>query len=143
MLDKGEKISNFDEMKKYINEIESLANELLKSTFPEGPSWNTVTCCLFALSNVFVTSNEIILTADFPNIEPETVTVVMKSSNIIEVSAKLKKKVHFDDLGIHHRTGEFSFLRCEGHVNVGIDTEKMKISCKEGFLEVRIPRKKI
>lgn len=143
MFDKGEKFSNFEEMKKYINEIESLANELLKSTFPEGPSWNTETCCLFALSNVFVTSKEVILTADLPNIEPETLMVVIKSPNLIEITAKLKKRIRFDDFGILHRHGEFSFLHCEGRVNVGIDTEKMKISCKEGFLEVRIPRIKI
>ena len=50
--------------------------------------------------------------------------------------------VLFADLGIYHRQGEFSSLRCQGRVHVTIDAEKMKISCKGGILEVRFPRKK-
>jgi HSP20 family molecular chaperone IbpA len=49
--------------------------------------------------------------------------------------------VLFADLGIYHRQGEFSFLRFQGRVDVAVDVEKMKISCEEGILEVRFPRK--
>jgi len=142
MSKKREKPSTFDTMEKYLEEIEALADELMESTFPEGPSWNTETCCLQALSNVFVTSREVIVTADLPNIEPETVKVEAVDENLIEITAKMKKKVRFADLGIYHRQGEFSFLRCQGRVHVAFDAEKMKISCKGGILEVRFPRKK-
>ena len=50
--------------------------------------------------------------------------------------------VLFADLGIYHRQGEFSSLRCQNHIHVAFDAEKMKISCKGGILEVRFPRKK-
>jgi HSP20 family molecular chaperone IbpA len=142
MSKKREKPSTFDMMEKYLEEIEALADELMESTFPEGPSWNTETCCLQALSNVFITSREVIVTADLPNIEPETVKVEAVDENLIEITAKMKKKVRFADLGIYHRQGEFSFLRCQGRVHVAFDAEKMKISCKGGILEVRFPRKK-
>jgi len=142
MSKKREKPSTFDTMEKYLEEIEALADELMESTFPEGPSWNTETCCLQALSNVFVTSREVIVTADLPNIEPETVKVEAVDENLIEITAKMKKKVRFADLGIYHRQGEFSFLRCQGRVHVAFDAEKMEISCKGGILEVRFPRKK-
>jgi HSP20 family molecular chaperone IbpA len=142
MSKKREKPSTFDMMEKYLEEIEALADELMESTFPEGPSWNTETCCLQALSNVFITSREVIVTADLPNIEPETVKVEAVDENLIEITAKMKKKVRFADLGIYHRHGEFSFLRCQGRVHVAFDAEKMKISCKGGILEVRFPRKK-
>jgi len=143
MSEKQEKISTFDAMEKYLEEIEILANEVMASAFPEGPTWNTETCCLHALSNVFITSREVIVTADLPNIEPETVKVEAVNENLIEITAKMKKKVRFADLGICHRQGEFSFLRCQGRIHVAIDSEKMKISCKEGILEVRFPRKNI
>jgi len=142
MSKKREKPSTFDTMEKYLEEIEALADELMESTFPEGPSWNTETCCLQALSNVFVTSREVIVTADLPNIEPETVKVEAVDENLIEITAKMKKKVRFADLGIYHRQGEFSFLRCQGRVHVAFDAEKMEISYKGGILEVRFPRKK-
>jgi HSP20 family molecular chaperone IbpA len=142
MSKKREKPSTFDTMEKYLEEIEALADELMASEFSEGPSWNTETCCLQALSNVFVTSREVIVTADLPNIEPETVKVEAVDENLIEITAKMKKKVRFADLGVYHRQGEFSFLRCQGRVHVAFDAEKMKISCKGGILEVRFPRKK-
>jgi len=142
MSEKQRKQSIFDMMNEYMEEFEALANELMASSFPEGPSWNTETCCLQALSNVFVTPREVIVTADLPNIEPETVKVEAIDENLIEITAKMKKKVRFADLGIYHRQGEFSFLRCQGRVHVAFDAEKMEISYKGGILEVRFPRKK-
>jgi HSP20 family molecular chaperone IbpA len=142
MSEKQRKRSILDVMNEYMEEFETLADELVESAFPEGPSWNTETCCLQALSNVSVTSREVIVTADLPNIEPETVKVEAVDENLIEITAKMKKKVRFADLGIYHRQGEFSFLRCQGRIHVAFDAEKMKISCKGGILEVRFPRKK-
>jgi HSP20 family molecular chaperone IbpA len=142
MSEKQRKRSIFDMMNEYMEEFETLADELMESTFPEGPSWNTETCCLQALSNVFITPREVIVTADLPNIEPETVKVEAVDENLIAITAKMKKKVRFADLGIYHRQGEFSSLRCQSRVHVAIDVEKMKISCKGGILEVRFPRKK-
>ena len=143
MSEKRIKSSSFDAMEKYLEEIESLAEEVMASAFPEGPSWNIETCCLQALSNVFITPREVIVTADLPYIDPETVQVEVTDENFIEIKAEMKKKVRLADLGICHRQGEFSFLRCQGRVRVAIDSEKMEISCKEGILEVRFPRKKV
>jgi HSP20 family molecular chaperone IbpA len=142
MSEKQRKRSILDVMNEYMEEFETLADELMASAFPEGPSWNTETCCLHALSNVSITPQEVVVTADLPNIEPETVKVEAVDENLIEITAKMKKKVRFADLGIYHRQGEFSFLRCQGRIHVAFDAEKMKISCKGGILEVRFPRKK-
>jgi HSP20 family molecular chaperone IbpA len=141
MSEKQEKSSAFDAMEKYLEEIEALAAEVMASAFPEGPSWNTKTCCLHALSNVFITPREVIITADLPNIEPETVKVEAVDENFIEITAKMKKKVRFEDLGIYHRKGEFSLLRCQGRIHVAIDEKKMEIVHEGGILEVRFPRK--
>ena len=143
MSEKRKKVSPFEEMEKQFEEIETLANELMVSAFPERPSWNTKTCCLQALSNVSVTPREVIVTADLPNIEPESLKVEAVDENLIEIKAKLKKKVRFTDFGIYHRQGEFEFLHCQGRVQVAINVEKMRISCEQGFLEVRIPRIKV
>jgi HSP20 family molecular chaperone IbpA len=142
MSEKQRKRSIFDVMNEYMEELETFADELMESAFSEGPSWNTETCCLQALSNVFITPREVIVTADLPNIEPETVKIEAVDENLIEITAKMKKKVRFADLGIYHRQGEFSSLRCQGRVYVAFDAEKMKISCKGGILEVRFPRRK-
>ena len=140
-MERPKKGSSFEEMEEYLQKIEELAQEVMESAFPEGPSWNTETCCLHALSNVFLTPREVIVTADLPYIEPESVQVKALDENHIEIVAKMKKKVNFNDLGICHRKGEFSFLRCQGRLQVAIDADKMQISCEDGMLEVRFPRK--
>jgi HSP20 family molecular chaperone IbpA len=143
MSKKQRKRSIFDIMGEYTEEFDALADELMDAASHEGPSWNTETCCLQALSNVFVTSREVIVTADLPNIEPETVKVEATEETVIEITAKMKKKVRFADLGIYHRQGEFSSLRCQDRVHVAFDAEKMTISFTGGVLEVRFPRKMV
>ena len=140
-MEKRKKGSSFEEMEEYLQKIEELTQEVKAIVFPEGPSWNTETCCLHALSNVFITPREVIITADLPFIEPQTVQVNALDENHIEILAKMKKKVNFNDLGICHRQGEFSFLRCQGQLQVAIVADKMQISCEDGILEVRFPRK--
>jgi HSP20 family molecular chaperone IbpA len=133
--------SLFEEILDYMEEFETWADEVFGSVLPEGPSWNIDSCCLNALCNVSIAPKEVIVTADLPNIDPETVKVEVPDENLFEITAKMKKKVRFTDLGIHYREGEFSFLRCQGRIPVVIDSEKRKISFKGGILEVRFPRK--
>jgi HSP20 family molecular chaperone IbpA len=141
MSEKLRKRSIFDVMGEYVEAFDALADELLEATSPEGPSWNTETCCLQALSNVFVTTREVVVTADMPNIEPETVKVEAVDETLIQITAKMKKKVRFADLGICHRQGEFSTLRCQDRIQVAFDSEKMKIAFTGGIIEVRFSRK--
>ncbi|MCW4034919.1 MAG: Hsp20/alpha crystallin family protein [Candidatus Bathyarchaeota archaeon] len=141
MSKKQKKRPPFDSIEEYLEEFEELTNKIRAATSTEGPNWNTESCCLHALSNVFITPREVIVTADLPNVEPETIKVQALDENLIEITAKMKKKVDFKDLGVNHRQGEFSFLRCQGRVDVDIDAENMKISCEAGILEVRFPRK--
>jgi HSP20 family molecular chaperone IbpA len=140
MSEKQRKRSIFDAMSEYMEEFETLADELIESAFPEGPSWNCDTCCLHALCNVFITAQEAIITADLPNIDPESVKVEVSDENIIEITAEMKKKVRFSDLGIYHRQGEFSSLRCQVRIPITIDTTQMRLSFQGGILEVRFPR---
>ncbi len=143
MSEKQRRRSIFDVMGEHIDEFETLADEIIESAFPEGPSWNCDTCCLHALCNVFITAQEVIITADLPNIEPETVKVDVLNENLVEITAEMKKKVRFSDLGIYHRHGEFSSLRCQVHIPIPVDTIQMELSFQGGILEVRFPKKRV
>jgi HSP20 family molecular chaperone IbpA len=143
MSKKIKKNTHIGSLDEYLEELNMLTDKLMSYAAAEAPSWDTETCCLQALSNIFITPREVIVTADLPNIEPETIKVESINGNVIEITAKMKKKVQFADLGICHRQGEFLFLRCQGRIDVEVDTEKMKMSCENGILELRLPRKKI
>ena len=129
-------------MSEYMEEFEALADELIESPFAEHPSWNTESCCLEPLCNVFLTPDEVVVTADLPNTEPKTVKVKVVGEDLIEIAAKMRRKMRFDDFGITHREGEFSALRCQTRIPVPVDTKRMQISFKRGILEVRLPRKR-
>ena len=137
---KSEKFSIFKTTEKNIEEIEALTEEFIGSTILESPSWNTETFCLHALSRVIITPREVIITADLPKIEINTLNIKKKDENIIQITARLKKKVTFIDLGVYHRQGIFSFLRCQNRVNVSFNAEKMSISYEGGILELRFQR---
>ena len=129
-------------MSDYMENLDALADELLESAVTERPSWDIRSCCLEPLCNIFVTADEVVVTADLPYAQPETVEVEAVGENLIEISAKMRRKVRFDDFGITHREGEFSSFRSRARIPVPVETKRMKVSFKRGILEVHLPRKK-
>jgi len=84
---------------------------------------------------------EVTLTVDLPYAEENTIQVKPISKDTIEILAKMKRKVRFDDFGITHYKGEFQTLHCQTHIPVPVDMDKMEIRFKKGILEIRLPRK--
>lgn len=134
--------SIFDEMSDYIEDFKTWAEEIIESAVAERPSWDVESCSLEPLCNIFVTPKEVVVTADLPYTEPQTVKVEAISEDLIEIEAKMKRKIHFDDFGITHRKGEFSSFCCQIRIPVPIEPKQMKIQFKHGILEIRLPRKK-
>jgi HSP20 family molecular chaperone IbpA len=140
MFRERRKRSVFEIMREYMERFDDWADELLEST--EHPSWDLRSCCLEPLWEIFVTADEVVVTADLPYTHPETVEVKAVGENIIEISAKMKRSMKFDDFGITHRKGEFSSFRSRVRIPVFVETESMKIHFKRGILEVHLPRRK-
>lgn len=131
--------SIFELINEYVEEMESLAEELLPV---EQPSWNIQTRSIEPLCNVFVTPDEVIITADLPFSKADSIKVEPIERKTLEISAKMKRKVCCEDLGIIHQKGEFSTFTCQTHIPVPVDMERRKAKFKKGILEVRLPRKK-
>ena len=129
-------------MRDYFKDWEKFADELLESAMMERPSWDIESCCLEPLCNVFISADEVVVTADLPNIDPKTIKAEAVNANMIEIRAGMKRKIRFYDFGITHREGEFTSFRCHVHIPVPVDMKKMETMFKRGILEVRIPRKK-
>ena len=136
------KRSIFDVMSDYVEDFKTWAEEMIESAANQRPSWDIESCSLEPLCNIFVTTKEVVVTADLPYAEPKMVRVEAIGEDMIEIEAKMKRKVHFDDFGITHRKGEFSSFLCQPRIPVPVKPEQMKISFKHGILEIRLPRKK-
>ena len=141
-MSKRRRRSIFDLMGEYMEDFKTWAEELIESVVAERPSWDTRACCLEPLCNVFVTIDDVVVTADLPNTNPESVRVKAVGEDLIEIRAEMRRKLRFDDFGITHRRGEFSFFRCQVRIPVPVDTEQMKIDFKRGVVEARLPRKR-
>jgi len=134
--------SVFELMGEYMEDLEEMAEELVESAVAERPSWDVRSACLEPLCNIFVAADEVVVTADLPYVEAETVRVEAVSEDLIEIVAKMRQKLRFDDFGITHRRGEFSSFRCQARIPVPVDMERMKVYFKRGILEVHLPRKR-
>lgn len=139
---KRRKRSIFEIMREHVEDLEAFADELMESALMERPSWDLQSCCLEPLCSVFVSADEVVVTADLPNIDPKNIKVEAAGEDLIEIKAKMKKKLHFEDFGITHRQGEFSAFRCQTRIPVPVNIKKMKTQFKRGILEIHLPRKK-
>ncbi len=127
--------SIFDLIKEYIEETEG-------SSPVERPSWDVEAHTIKPLCNVSVTPNEVIVTADLPFSDPDSVRVEPVDEKTLEISARIRRRVCCEDLGIIHQRGEFSTFNCQTRIPVAVDMKRKEAKFKKGILEVRLPRKK-
>lgn len=106
------------------------------------PSWNQRNCTIEPLHDMKITPTEVVVTVDLPLTFENKVQVKPLDENILEISAEMKRKVRFSELGITHCEGEFQKLHCYSRVPVPVRMSKMKIKFKKGILEVHLPRKR-
>ena len=81
------------------------------------------------------------MTVDLPYAEEDTIRVKPVDDETIDVLARMKRKIRFDDFGITQYKGEFRTLQCQTRIPVQVCMDKMTVRFEKGILEVRIPRK--
>ena len=123
----------FESMEEWIEEFQE--------TLVERPSWNLKNCTIEPLREITVTPMEVVATVDLPYTEKASVKVRPVSNTILEVSAKMRKKVKLDDLGVKHCKGEFQRFHCHMRIPVPVNMDKMDTKYKKGILEIHLPRK--
>jgi len=133
--------SIFDIMREYMEEFEQVAEEFFESLHEE-PTWDVKSCCLKPLFNVSVGPDRVIVTADLPYANPESIRINEVREDLIEICADMRVKVNFENFGITHRKGEFSSFRCQVPIPVPVDTSRAKTQFTQGILEIILPRKK-
>jgi HSP20 family molecular chaperone IbpA len=115
--------------------------EKFGETITERPSWNLRNCSIEPLREVTVAPTEVVVTVDLPFTDKKGVKVKPVGKNSIEVSAKMKRKIRIDDLGITHCKGEFQKFHCHMRIPVPVNMSKMDVLYKRGILEIHLPRR--
>lgn len=108
----------------------------------ERPSWNQKMSTIEPLRDMVITPIEVILTVDLPLTKENTLQVKPLGGNMLEISAQMKRKMTFKEMGITHQKAEFERFLFHSHIPVPVQTSKMKIHFKKGMLEVHLPRKR-
>ena len=134
------KRSIFDVIDEYFEDLEEWA-ERFRETLVERPSWNQKACTMEPLRDIMVTPTEVIVTVDLPLTEENTIQVKPVEKNTLEISARMKRKIRFEDFGITHHKGEFQTFHCQTRIPVQVNMDKMHFRFKKGILEIHLPRK--
>lgn len=117
-------------------EFKRYKNELI-----DRPSWNQRTSTIEPLHDIIVTPTEVVVTVDLPFTRKNTLRVTPLDENTLEISARMKRKMTFREMGIVHHKAEFQRFYCRSWVPVPVQMSKMKARFKKGMLEVHVPRK--
>lgn len=133
--------SIFDIVQEYMKDFEELADEVIEK-FMERPSWDVSAQSLEPLCDVYVSHDKVIVTADLPKADPESIRINGISDDLIEITARIRIKVNFEDLGVTHRRGEFTCFTCRVPLPVPVDVNRAKARFLKGILEITLPRKK-
>jgi HSP20 family molecular chaperone IbpA len=133
------KRSIFDVIGEYLESLEEMA-EREGEILVERPSWNQKACAFEPLRDIMVTPTEVIVTVDLPLTEENTIQVKPMENSIIEISARMKRKIRLEDFGITHHKGEFQTFHCQMRIPVRVRLDKMRFRFKKGILEIHLPR---
>jgi len=134
------KRSFIDVFDKYFEDMERELDKWRES-FIEGPSWNLRASTMEPLKNMRVLPTEVVVTVDLPLTKESSLKVKALDENILEISAQMRRKMTFKELGITHNKGEFQKFHVHMRVPVPVQMNKMKTKFKKGMLEIHLPRK--
>jgi len=121
-----------------VNNLRRHARKLKDEPFRSG--WDEAACSIEPLSNIAVGAEEITVTVDLPLVDDRHVRVQVHGGDTVEVYAKTKRTVRFDDLGIKHRRGEFTCYRALIELPEPVDGARVVHHLKRGILEIRLPK---
>jgi HSP20 family molecular chaperone IbpA len=135
------KRSFYDAIQEYFDDMDREMDRWRESMI-ERPSWNQLTSTMEPLKDMRVTPTEVIVTVDLPFTKKTTLQVKPVDENTLEVSAKMRRKVTFKEMGITHHEGEFERFQAQMSIPVPVQMKKLEIKFKKGLLELHIPRKR-
>lgn len=113
----------------------------LFSLRPFTPSWDDELSSLEPLIDYRITKDEVILTADLPNVEKSDVEV-NATEDSIEIEAKMKSEVKFEKWGTQSFQRNFQYFHKSLKLPIKINTDNIKANFKKGILQINAPIKR-
>ncbi|NVM04386.1 MAG: Hsp20/alpha crystallin family protein [Candidatus Helarchaeota archaeon] len=105
------------------------------------PSWDDELCCLQPLIDYRITKDEVILTADLPNVDKSDVEINVTEDSI-EIEAKMKSEIKFEKWGTESFQKNFQYFHKSLKLPVKINTDDIKADFKKGILQINAPIKR-
>ncbi|MCS4542004.1 MAG: Hsp20/alpha crystallin family protein [Euryarchaeota archaeon] len=135
MLRRRSLIELLDEMQKRIED----SFEEFFEMFRERPSWDISRGCFEPLTDVIETQNEVIVTADLPNVAKENIKI-HSTEDTLEIEATMRRGIRFERWGTIQREVEFCAFHKSMKLPAKVEPEKAKAKFKMGILEIHIPK---
>ncbi len=141
MATKERKRAFFDIVDMYFADLEEEFDRW-RETLLDKPSWDSKLCAIEPLKEVRVTPTEVVVTVDLPLTDKSTLQVKPVDEDTLEISAGMRRKMSFKELGMTHYKGEIKKFHCYTRIPVPVVMEKMNVGLKRSLLEIRLPRKR-
>jgi len=103
-------------------------------------SWDLHNKSLEPLVHIEDMGDHLLVSMDLPYVKKENIEVHL-TEDILEVSARMKRKYRFKNLGTIQRGIEFESFRKVIDLPVSVVPEDAKSVFKHGVLEIRLPKK--
>lgn len=132
-----------DPIRELLEEVDEFMNHMIERFFREHPGWNIAESYLEPLSNVFVTTDNVNIIVDMPFVDAESINLQKTDEDSILLTAKLCRRLCFDDLGIDCRTGTFSMYKTEIRIPPDINLNRATLENRGNILFIVIPRKRM
>ncbi|MHA1384753.1 MAG: Hsp20/alpha crystallin family protein [Candidatus Helarchaeota archaeon] len=132
--------SLFDLYNDIFQDMERKFLEIFRRPF-DFPSWDSDLCCLEPLANFKITKNEVLISADLPNVDKNNIEV-NATENSIEIIAKMKKEVSFKKWGTESYQRSFKHFHKSVSLPVKINVNEIKATFKNGILQINAPIKR-
>ncbi len=131
---KKHRMSTFDEIEKEFGRM--LRNMSAHRMFPYRSDTLVPAC------DVYETSAEFIIYMEVPGMEPDKLSVIVDHARVT-VSGERQQPLFDHTTCIHQLEVEYGRFNRTIELESGIDVEAATSTCKNGFLLIRLPKKKI
>ncbi|MHA1378681.1 MAG: Hsp20/alpha crystallin family protein [Candidatus Helarchaeota archaeon] len=105
------------------------------------PSWDSDLCCLQPLIEYKITKDEVLISADLPNVGKDNIEV-NATENSIEIIAEMKSEISFDKWGTKSFQKKFRHFHKSITLPLKINVKEVKATFKQGILQIKAPIKR-
>ena len=121
-----------------LNALQNQMNRLFESTlygWPGEPGTRT----WMPPADIYETDNDLIVTADLPGVDPQSVDVRVEN-NVLSITGERKLEQNAESGNVHRVERMYGTFARSFTLSTRVDTDKIRTNYKDGVLRIALPK---